>query len=87
MRGRQTDRWQRSVAGQPWPDMGKALSLAGVGGGWVNRDGYEDAGAEAEAQLSHPLGTEPPRSPDNRLMFFSMTYVSSRSSSSSVIRP
>jgi phosphoglycerol transferase len=73
MKGREGDAWQRHVAGQPLPEMLKALIAAGFRGIYVDRFGYADQGAAMEAALSKLLRIEPIESGDRRLMFFNLS--------------
>jgi phosphoglycerol transferase len=78
MKGREGDGWQRQVAGQPLPEMLKALIAAGFRGIYVDRFGYVDQGAEMEAELSKLLETGPIVSGDQRLAFFNLSDAASR---------
>ncbi len=63
-------KWQKRVAGLAVPAMTAALVDAGFRGIVVDRDGYEDAGAAIEADISSGSSGEPIVSPDGRFAFY-----------------
>ena len=73
IKGREGDLWQRSVSRLPLPKFVESLSFAGFNGIYVDRYGYADKGAAAEAELSSLLATRPITSNSGRLALFPLT--------------
>ncbi|MBE7212890.1 MAG: hypothetical protein INR65_17900, partial [Gluconacetobacter diazotrophicus] len=65
-----TDLWQQRVAAMPLPDEVRTLALSGFGGVLLERAGYPDHGAAAEATLRQLLG--PPAAERPTELFFTM---------------
>jgi phosphoglycerol transferase len=59
MRGRNTDRWSRSVATLPMPQQLTAIKQAGFSGILVNRRAFADGGRQLEGELQRLLGAAP----------------------------
>jgi phosphoglycerol transferase len=78
IRGRETDAWVREVAGKPVPQMVDALALAGFGGIYVDRRGYQDNADSLESQLRQTLGVEPILGDESRLLFFDLRTTQAR---------
>ncbi len=70
MKGRGADAWQRNVSMGALPAQVGAISQAGFGGIWVNRDGYGDNGNAMARDLTALLHAPPLASDDGRLLFF-----------------
>ena len=70
MRGRYGDVWQSRVAAEPPSEMARRLALAGFGGIYLDRCGYDDSGAGLERKLTRLLGVRPLTSRDGRFSFF-----------------
>ena len=66
------DRVQQQVASLPVPQLIQELVLGGFSGIYVDRFGYEDAGAALESELTNALQAKPLVSPNGRLIFFSL---------------
>ena len=76
MKGREVSRWQADVASRPLPDALERLAFAGFSGVYLDRAGFADSGAAAEAELSRLLGVQPLVSLNGRQSFFDATaYV------------
>jgi phosphoglycerol transferase len=71
MRGRPED-WAAENATKPAAELVPAAREAGFAAIIVDRLGYGDDGAAAEADLRRVLGTEPERSPDGRYLFWTL---------------
>jgi phosphoglycerol transferase len=69
MRGRPED-WGAEHATKPAAELVPAAREAGFAAILVDRLGYSDDGAAAEADLRNVLGTEPERSPNGRWLFW-----------------
>jgi hypothetical protein len=69
MRGRSDD-WSGRYATRPAAELVPAAREAGFAGISVDRLGYPDGGAAAEADLRTVLGAGPERSPDGRYLFW-----------------
>jgi phosphoglycerol transferase len=78
MRGRETSAWQAALSEQQFPHAAEGLVLAGFSGVYLDRAGYADNGAAAEAELSRVLDVEPMVSPNGRQSFFVMTEYAQR---------
>jgi hypothetical protein len=78
IRARETDRWLRDVSAKPLPDTLPILSAVGFEGVYLDRFGYPDNGAAAEAELRGLLGVTPVASGDGRLLFFDLRPYSER---------
>jgi len=59
IRGRATDKWQKATASCSADQMVDELVSRGFNGIYLNRLGYQDRGAEIEAQLSELLQVAP----------------------------
>jgi phosphoglycerol transferase len=70
MHGRDGDAWLQHVAEQPLQEQVKLVSAVGFRGLYLDRAGFEDRAAQAEAELRRLLGTEPVVSADGRMSFF-----------------
>jgi hypothetical protein len=68
----QNDTWQRSVVLKPVPQFVDEIIAKGFSGVYINRNGYEDGGANLETQLTAILGTKPITNSDGHLMFFNL---------------
>jgi phosphoglycerol transferase len=64
--------WQEALAKKPLKELLPAAAAAGFAGVWVDRQGYEDGGANVEGELRRHLGRAPWRSQDGRLLFFDL---------------
>lgn len=69
MKGRPED-WAASNATKPAAELVPAARQAGFAAILVDRLGYGDDGAGAEAELRGVMGVEPERSPDGRYLFW-----------------
>jgi hypothetical protein len=78
IRTRETDRWLRGVSAKPLPEALPILSAVGFEGLYLDRFGYADNGAAAEAELRGLLGVEPLASSDGRLLFFDLRGYTER---------
>jgi phosphoglycerol transferase len=72
MRGREGDRWLRSISAKPIPELLDAVSLKGYAGIYVNRTGYPDRAERVESELSRLLGVTPVISLDGDLAYYSL---------------
>jgi phosphoglycerol transferase len=72
MKGREADDWQRDLLPRPPAERLPLLALAGFGGLYVDRAGYEDHGAALEADLARMLGTAPLVSSSSRFAFYDL---------------
>jgi phosphoglycerol transferase len=70
MKGREGDVWQQSVVEKPPEDFLEAIYSAGFSGLYIDRNGYEDSGAELESKLLRLLNNRPITSSNNRMIFF-----------------
>jgi phosphoglycerol transferase len=74
--GRASDGWLESVSKLPLPEALERLALAGFKGIHLDRRGFVDSGAKAEAELARLLGGAPLVSRNGLQTFFDMTrYV------------
>ena len=78
MKNRDEDLAQRHVASLPTTQLAQTLAVAGFGGIYVDRFGYEDNGAALESELTNILQTTPAVSPNGRLVFFNLTDYGKR---------
>jgi phosphoglycerol transferase len=79
MFGRDTDRWQATVAAEPVPKLVRDLVAAGFSAIYVDRFGYADRGASLEAGLVRELGIQPIVSADRRRAVYSLeTFAKTR---------
>lgn len=78
IKARETDRWLRDVSAKPLAEALPILSAVGFEGVYLDRFGYPDNGAAAEAELRGLLGTSPLASSDGRLLFFDLRDYSER---------
>jgi phosphoglycerol transferase len=77
MRNRGASNWLAAAADKPMPEALEALAVAGFRGVYLDRAGFADSGASAEAELARLLGAGPLVSQSGRQVFFDMTsYVS-----------
>lgn len=75
VKGRPGADWQQSLMQLPAPTLVPALAASGFDGIYLDRFGYADNGAAAEAGIAQVLGQPPMVSHDDRLVFFSLvTY-------------
>jgi phosphoglycerol transferase len=72
MPGHLEDTWQKAVSGMPASDLLDALAYSGFGGLEIDRDGYDDQGAEIVGKVRHLLGMERCTSEDGRHLFFDL---------------
>lgn len=72
IRNREGDRALQEVAALPIEEFLQTLAFAGFSGIYLDRDGYEDAGAAKESELSNVLQTKPVVSQNGRLVFFNL---------------
>lgn len=70
--GRDGDKWQREVAKKPLNEILEILAVAGFNGIYLDRNGYDDMGADMETRLTNLLDVEPMVSVNSRLVFFDM---------------
>lgn len=70
MKGRFADQWQADASRLPLPALLNKLALAGFGGVYVDRNGYEDGAKKLENELRSLLGVTPLQSKNGRLLFF-----------------
>lgn len=73
IKGREGDLWYKHVASKLPEELVKTLSVSGFAGIYIDRNGYEDMGAELENKLSEILDTKPIVSQNSKLVFFDMT--------------
>lgn len=69
MKGRNTDLWQRRVAGLPTAEFLTEIEAAGFDGVWVDTRGYADKGARVVGQIERETGTDALESDDGRVAF------------------
>jgi phosphoglycerol transferase len=72
IKGRLWGEWQARVGARPVERVVPAVVAAGFTGLWVDRFGYPDSGAKAEAALVRLLGARPLRSGNGRWLFFDL---------------
>src|SRR5262249_48457008 len=72
MKGREADDWQREPLPRPPAERLPLLALAGLGGLYIDRAGYEDHAAALEAELARLLGTAPLVSSSGRFAFYDL---------------
>ncbi|HEX2064797.1 MAG TPA: hypothetical protein VHE80_10295, partial [Acidimicrobiales bacterium] len=77
MRARPAD-WQSQWVNQPTDRLVAGLAATGFAGIYLDRFGYVDRGASAEAELSRVLGLRPSTSRDGRLAFFDLRSFARR---------
>ena len=70
MKGRYGDLWQQEISGRPAPEMIEAVARSGFTGIWVDRFGYQDAGAGIEREIAAITGAQPAVNWENRISFF-----------------
>ena len=70
---RESDRWLAAVDKLPLPEALERLALAGFEGIHLDRRGFVDSGAKAEAELARLLGGAPLVSLNGLQTFFDMT--------------
>jgi phosphoglycerol transferase len=70
--GREWDAWQATVGKKPLEEMLPLIAAGGFEGIWLDRGGYADSGAQAEATLLRLLNVEPVRSSNGRWLFFDL---------------
>jgi phosphoglycerol transferase len=70
--GRDTARWQATVAAQPVPNLIDTLHSSGFSAIYVDRFGYADGAANLEAALGRVLGTQPIVSRDRRRAVYTL---------------
>jgi phosphoglycerol transferase len=78
MHGRDGDAWRQRVAEQPLEEQVKLVSAVGFRGLYLDRAGFEDRAARAEAELRRLLGEEPAVSADGRMAFFPLVGYAER---------
>jgi phosphoglycerol transferase len=78
IKNRDDDLAQRRVASLAPAELAQTLAVAGFGGIYLDRYGYEDNGAALESELSRVLQTAPLVSPNGRLVFFNLAAYSAR---------
>ena len=64
------DSWQKTVSAMPASEMLPVLAYAGFGGLEIDRDAFDDQGAEMLGKIRHLLGKERCVSDDGRHVFF-----------------
>jgi phosphoglycerol transferase len=72
MKGREADDWQRGLMARPPAERLPLLALAGYGGLYIDRAGYEDHAAALEADLARLLDTAPLVSSSGRFAFYDL---------------
>jgi phosphoglycerol transferase len=72
MPGRRGDAIQQSIAPLPAAEMIKKLCLAGYGGIWIDRNGYEDRAMSLCGELAGLLRVTPMENTNRRWVFFDM---------------
>jgi hypothetical protein len=72
VRGRAEDR-NGALAAEPVPQMVQDVAAAGFAGIYVDRFGYQDAGAQLERELTAAVGHAPLVSENDRLSFFKLS--------------
>ena len=72
MKGRSADAWLESVAKMPPAAMAKTLALAGFGGIYVDRNGFEDRADRLIGDLAQTLHARPISCEDGRRVFLDM---------------
>jgi phosphoglycerol transferase len=78
MKGREGDLWQNRVVKKPLNEFLETISLVGFSGIYIDRNAYEDKGAEIEAGLKSILTNDPIVSTDRRLVFYNIEDYSKR---------
>ena len=73
MKGRDGDLWLKEISGKPAEQLVRELADAGFQGVYINRNGYQDGGAEIEQQLAAELHVIPIVNEDGTLAFYDMT--------------
>jgi phosphoglycerol transferase len=73
LRGQDCDDWRRQMARKPVGELVPTLAVAGFGGIYVDRAGYEDHGVAVERQLAQLLDVGPLVSANQRLAFYDLT--------------
>ncbi len=73
MRGRRGDLWLQEITTKPTSEMVQKIAQAGFNGIYVDRFGFEDAGAGLETELANLTGTPPSVSKDGRLAFYNLS--------------
>ncbi len=73
IKGRIEAEWAQRVSNLPVPAMLTRLSNSGFSGIWLDRRGYEDRGAQLEAQLTAVLGRQPLVDRTGDLAFYTLT--------------
>src|SRR5262249_10862163 len=68
--GREGDAWLQRAAEQPLEEQVKLVSAGGVRGSYLDRAGFADRAAQAEAEIGRLLQIEPVVSGDGRMSFF-----------------
>ena len=72
------DTWQRSIVLKPVPEFIEEIVANGFSGVYINRNGYADAAASLEGELTTLLGASPITNRDGTLLFFSLANYGSR---------
>lgn len=72
------DTWQRSIVLKPVPEFIEEIVANGFSGVYINRNGYADAAASLEDELTTLLGASPITNRDGTLLFFSLANYGSR---------
>jgi phosphoglycerol transferase len=78
IKARETERWLRDLSAKPLLETLPILSAVGFEGVYLDRFGYADNGAAAEAELRGLLGVQALASSDGRLLFFDLRGYSDR---------
>jgi len=78
MKGREADRWQRSVASLHPVQMIDRLCRAGFDGLYIDRFGYDDGARQLEAMLRAYLASAPVVDGDGRLAFYRLPAAAPR---------
>lgn len=80
MKGREAD-WQEQLVDVTTPELVEGLVAVGFRGIVIDRNGYDEAAASLEAELTTTTGRAPLVSPDGRWFFFDLSGLERRSTS------
>jgi phosphoglycerol transferase len=78
VRGREGHAWMRQAVDKPADQLVETLAWAGFGGVYLDRNGFDDNGAQIEAELRNVLRDLPIHSPDERRVFYNLAEYRAR---------
>jgi len=81
MKGRQGDRWLKSVVSKPLEEFLVIISKSGFKGIYIDRFGYADGAVSLEKELLELLSTKPITSTNGRFIFFSLVGYNKKAKS------